>query len=199
MATYTLTHSSMLAEDYLHTDSILASATASKPLATFLNSQGQSEALVVYEDGELCHLQREPLSSSGWNFCGIGAQIDSIAGANSVSLWIVGVDHNIWTSNAGHWNFVGALDGGAPQIFVGRDGGTYAVINQHGISSSEVRFDQRIFSRSGNSSISRRSCGKTGVLLDHFRWAVVQQRLRPMAQSGYLSPRRTSCSVEHGK
>jgi hypothetical protein len=67
MATYTLTHSSMLAEDYLHTDSILASATASKPLATFLNSQGQSEALVVYEDGELCHLQREPLSSSGWN------------------------------------------------------------------------------------------------------------------------------------
>jgi hypothetical protein len=80
---YSLSYSSMLTEDYLHTDSILASAKATSPLATFLNGQGQSEALVVFDDGELCHLQREPLSSSGWNFNGIGYKIGSIDGGQS--------------------------------------------------------------------------------------------------------------------
>jgi hypothetical protein len=51
--TYSLIGSSMLTEDYIHTDSILASSAAPAPLATFLNRQGQSEVLVVYEDGGL--------------------------------------------------------------------------------------------------------------------------------------------------
>jgi hypothetical protein len=126
---YTLTFNSTLTEDFIHTDSILASSTT---LATFLNSRGQSEALVIYEDGELCHLQREPLSSSGWNFCGIGAVIESITAANSGSVWITDHAQGIWMSNAGHWNFISTLPGGGPSLSVGTDGTVYGVVNQSG-------------------------------------------------------------------
>src|ERR1700742_2376111 len=100
--------------------------------AHFTESTGQSEAQVIYEDGKLCHLQREPLSSSGWNFCGINAMIDSMAAVNSGSVWITDPAHNIWISNAGNGNLIGALPGGAPSIFVGIDGAAYAVVNQGG-------------------------------------------------------------------
>ena len=128
---YTLTANSTLTEDFIHSDSILASATASTALATFLNSKGQSEALVTYEDGELCHLQREPLSSSGWNFCGIGAVIESIAAANSGSVWITDKAQGIWMSNAGHWNFVSTFPGGEPSLSVGTNGTVYGLVNQN--------------------------------------------------------------------
>lgn len=127
---YTLTVNSTLTEDFIHSDSILASATASTALATFLNSQGQSEALVTYEDGELCHLQREPLSSSGWNFCGIGAVIESITAANSGSVWITDKAQGIWMSNAGHWNFISTFPGGEPSLSVGTTGTVYGLVNQ---------------------------------------------------------------------
>jgi hypothetical protein len=116
---YSLSYSSMLTEDCIHTDSILASAKATAPLATFLNGQGQSEALVVFDDGELCHLQREPLSSSGWNFNGIGYKIGSMTAANRGSVWMMDEDHAIWMTNAGHWNELGGQPVGDVSISAG--------------------------------------------------------------------------------
>ncbi|MGO9935342.1 MAG: hypothetical protein ACLPV8_26490, partial [Steroidobacteraceae bacterium] len=133
MSAYTLTYSSKLTEDFVHAESILASPTAPSPLATFVNPSGQSEALVIHDDGELCHLQREPLSSSGWNIFGIGAQVQSIAAANSGTVWIMDAGLNFWQSNAGHWNFIGGVIGGDLDISVGRDGTVYAVTSQNGI------------------------------------------------------------------
>lgn len=131
MSTYTLTYSSKLTEDFIHSNSILASPTAASPLATFVNASGQSEALVIQDDGELCHLQREPLSSSGWNIFGIGAQIGQFAAANSGCVWIVDTGLSIWQSNAGHWNLVGDVAGPLSDISVGRDGTIYAVASQN--------------------------------------------------------------------
>ena len=128
--TYTLTCSSMLTEDYIHTDSILASSSAPAPLATFLNGQGQSEALVVFEDGELCHLQREPLSSSGWNFCGIDAEVDRITAADRGSVWMITHEQEVWMTNTGHWNSIGEAPGGELTISAGNDGTIYAVANR---------------------------------------------------------------------
>jgi hypothetical protein len=51
--TCSLTSSSMLTEDYTHTGSIFAASAVPGPLGTFLNRQGQSEVLVVDEDGGL--------------------------------------------------------------------------------------------------------------------------------------------------
>jgi hypothetical protein len=122
---YTLTYSTKLSEDYLHSASIFASSGAAQPLATFLNSSGQSEALLINQEGsatELCHLMREPLSNTGWNFVGINAQVASIAAANSNSLAILGNDENIWVSNAGHWNPISGITGGQPAISALTDG-----------------------------------------------------------------------------
>jgi hypothetical protein len=130
---YTLTYSTKLSEDYLHSASIFASAGASQPLATFLNSSSQSEALVIYQEGsatELCHLMREPLSNTGWNFVGIGADIASIAAANSNSLAILSNDENIWVSNAGHWNPISGVIGGQPSISAIADGTIFATTYQ---------------------------------------------------------------------
>jgi hypothetical protein len=44
MSTYTLTYNSKLTEDFIHSDSILASPTATTPLATFVSA---SETRVV--------------------------------------------------------------------------------------------------------------------------------------------------------
>ena len=130
---YTLTYSTKLSEDYIHSASIFASAGASQPLATFLNSSGQSEALVIYPENsaaELCHLMREPLSNTGWNFVGIGAEVQSIAAANSNSLAILGVDESIWVSNAGHWNPISGITGGQPSISALTDGTIFATTDQ---------------------------------------------------------------------
>ena len=130
MSTYTLNCNCKLTEDYIHTQDILASSTASQPLATFLNSQNQSEALVVHDDGELCHLLREPLSSSGWNIVGIGAQVATIGAADSGTVWIIDNDQNIWMSNTGHWNLIQNLPGGNQQISVLNDGTIYGTAQQ---------------------------------------------------------------------
>jgi hypothetical protein len=74
----------------------------------------------------------EPLSGTGWNIVGIGAQIASIAAANSNSLAIFGNDQNIWVSNAGHWNPVSGLSGGHQSISALNDGTIYATIDQGG-------------------------------------------------------------------
>jgi hypothetical protein len=132
MPSYTLTYNTQLTEDFIHAESILASSTAANPIATFLNSSNQSEALVIHDDGELCHLQREPLSSSGWNIIGIGAQVATISAANSGNVWITDYDQNIWMSNAGHWNLIQNLPGGNQQISVLTDGTIYGTAQQNG-------------------------------------------------------------------
>jgi hypothetical protein len=171
--TYTLTYNSNLTEDYIHTDAILASPTAPSPLATFLNSQGQSEALVIYNDGELCHLQREPLSSSGWNFCGIGAVVQSIAAVNSGSVWITDNDQTIWQSNAGHWNFISALPGGAQAISVGTDGTVYGFVNEGPGSNFHLfTFDPTTQSFQDQGTAPGVPYGKPGAL-----WAIAEGKL----------------------
>jgi hypothetical protein len=130
--TYTLTAASKLSEDYIHSSAILASSTAVSPLASFLNSSGQSEALLIHNSGELCHLMREPLSSTGWNTVGIGAQVDTIIAANSNNLAILGHDESIWISNAGHWNPLGSLPGGNPALSACQDGTIYGTCDQGG-------------------------------------------------------------------
>jgi hypothetical protein len=132
MSTYTLTYTSKLTEDYIHSTSMLASGTATQPIASFLNSTGQSEALLVHDDGELCHLLREPLSSSGWNIVGIGAVVDTIAAADSGTVWITDDDQSIWMSNAGHWNPIQTLPGGAQTLSIMTDGTVYATVNENG-------------------------------------------------------------------
>jgi Concanavalin A-like lectin/glucanases superfamily len=130
---YTLTYSTKLSEDYIHSAAIFASAGASQPLATFLNSSGQSEVLLIYPENsatELCHLMREPLSNTGWNFVGVGAQVQSIAAANSNSLAILSIDENIWVSNAGHWNPISGITGGQPSISALTDGTIFATTDQ---------------------------------------------------------------------
>src|ERR1700733_6047296 len=112
--TYTVVASSKLSEDYIHSSSMLASASATSPLASFLNSSGQSEALLIHDDGELCHFLPESLSATGWNIVGIGSQIETIIAASSNSMATVGQDNSIWISNAGHWNSVPPLPGNNP-------------------------------------------------------------------------------------
>jgi len=120
--TYSIVASSKLSEDYIHSAAMLASASATSPLASFLNSTGQSEALLIHDDGELCHLLREPLSGTGWNIVGIGAQIDTIIAASSNSMATVGQDNSIWISNAGHWNLIPSLPGDNQSLSACQDG-----------------------------------------------------------------------------
>jgi hypothetical protein len=126
---YILTYSSMLTEDFIHTDAITASnkATVKAPLATFLNGKKQSEALLIYEDGELCHLQREPLSSSGWNFNGINCLIQWIRAGDRGSVVIFDRTESAWMTIAGHWSLLPGVPGGASKYSFGLDGTLYVI------------------------------------------------------------------------
>jgi hypothetical protein len=124
--------SSRLSEDYIHSASMLASASAPLPLASFLNSSAQSEALLIHDDGELCHLLREPLSGTGWNIVGIGAQINAIIAASSNSMATIGQDNSIWISNAGHWNLVPSLPGDNQSLSACQDGTFFGTSSQGG-------------------------------------------------------------------
>jgi hypothetical protein len=130
VSSYALTYNTQLTEDFIHAESILASSTAASPLATFVNPNGQSEALAIHDDGELYHLQREPLSNSGWNIFGVGAEITVIAATKSGSVWATDITARVWQSNTGNWNQTGSLNGGNPTISVGRDGTVYGLAEQ---------------------------------------------------------------------
>jgi hypothetical protein len=132
--TYSVVASSKLSEDYIHSATMQASSSSStiQPLASFLNSSGQSEALLIHDDGELCHLLREPLSGTGWNIVGIGAQIDTIIAASSNSMATVGQDNSIWISNAGHWNSVPPLPGNNQSLSACQDGTFFGTSSQGG-------------------------------------------------------------------
>ena len=119
---------------------MLASASATSPLASFLNSSGQSEALLIHDDGELCHLLREPLSGTGWNIVGIGAQIETIVGASSNSMATIGQDNSIWISNAGHWNSV-PLPGNKPAVSACQDGTFFGTSSREDGQSLLYQYD----------------------------------------------------------
>jgi hypothetical protein len=126
---YLMTYSSMLTEDYIHTDAIIASnkAAVKAPLATFLNGKKQSEALLIYENGELCHLQREPLSGSGWNFNGIDCSIQWIQAGDRGGVVIFDRDESAWMTIAGHWIVLPGTGGGHPKYSFGLDGTLYVL------------------------------------------------------------------------
>jgi hypothetical protein len=126
----TLNIDSRLLEDYLHTDDVMVDSTQKQPLAVFLNN-GQTEALVIDQTGNLCHVYREPLSDSGWNMSGLGAQVgaiggDAIAAASSaIGVWAVSkTDASIWQALLGRWSPAPSLpvNVGAMDIAVGTDG-----------------------------------------------------------------------------
>jgi hypothetical protein len=184
MSSYTLTYSTKLTEDFIHAESILASSSALAPLATFVNPSGQTEALVIHDDGELCHLQREPLSSSGWNIFGIGAQVHLIAAANSGSVWITDSAEGIWQSNAGHWNPIGNVNGGLYGISVGRDGAVYAVAEQ-GNDFHLFTYDSGtgIFQDTGVVNISEAPKGSAGSL-----WSLLNDTVMMSTTPGQWNP-----------
>jgi hypothetical protein len=164
--TYSLACNTRLTEDYIHSDSILASGSAATPLATFVNSLGESEALLIQDDGELCHLQRELLSSSGWNIYGIGAVVESIAAASSGNVWITDQEEDIWQSNAGHWNLIDSTHVGLSGISVGRDGAVYAVGEASDQTSHMFTFDPAtaMFQDNGTTPITGAPAGNAGSL-----------------------------------
>lgn len=104
----TMTFDSQLIEDFIHTDEVLVSVQSPKPIAIFLNAQGESEALVISENGAghhgLYHVVREPLSESGWNVYGISAAPTALAVMDGESAWCVGTDQQLWKNQAGTWS-----------------------------------------------------------------------------------------------
>ena len=164
--TYTVIASSKLSEDYIHSSSMLASASATSPLASFLNSSGQSEALLIHDNGELCHLLREPLSGTGWNIVGIGAQIEKIVGASSNSMATVGRDESIWISNAGHWNSVPPLPGNDPALSACQEGTFFGTSSRHDGQSVLYQYDpiSAVFTEVGQIPYSTPPVGRVGNL-----------------------------------
>lgn len=141
-ASRTLTFDSQLIEDFLHTADVLIDTTAERPMATFLNRDGQTEALVICQLGQasdgLYHVCREPLSDSGWNIFGLGAQAYAIAAVDSNLAWAIGTDRQIWRVEAGRWNLAPQLPSRAllpaltfPNLYlplsVGIDGAVWAI------------------------------------------------------------------------
>jgi hypothetical protein len=184
MSTYSLTYNTKLTEDFIHAESILASSSALAPLATFVNPSGQTEALVIHDDGELCHLQREPLSSSGWNIFGIGAQVNLIAAANSGSVWITDNGEGIWQSNVGHWNPLGNVNGGLRGISAGRDGAVYALAEQgNGFHLFTYDSGSESFQDTGVVNISEAPKGSAGSL-----WSLANDTVMMSTTPGQWNP-----------
>jgi hypothetical protein len=126
----TLNIDSPLIEDYLHTDDILVDQSQPQPVAVFLNSEQETEALVINKEGELCHVYREPLSDSGWNIYGLGASLSTIAVVNSGTFWAIGAsDGSLWQNNIGRWMQAPGLPGGAiaASVSAGPDGNVSVV------------------------------------------------------------------------
>jgi len=88
--TYTLSYDSQLIDECLMTSGIAADPTQVSPLAVYQNETGASEALVIHQGGELCHVVREPLSSSGWNVYGVGARLVSAVLTDGSTAYALG-------------------------------------------------------------------------------------------------------------
>ena len=81
MSTYQPNFDTQLIEDYLHTTEILVALPEKGPqacIAPYINHNNESEALVISKDdngkNSIYQVVREPLSDSGWNYYGLGAQ-----------------------------------------------------------------------------------------------------------------------------
>lgn len=107
--TYTLSYDSQLIDECLMTMGIAADPSQVSPLAVYQNGNGASEALVIHQGGELCHVVREPLSSSGWNVYGVGARLASAALVDGSTAYAVGNNDQsqqqgfVRTLNKGVW------------------------------------------------------------------------------------------------
>lgn len=106
---YTLSYDSQLIDECLMTTGIAVDPLQVSPLAVYQNGNGASEALVICQGGELCHLVREPLSSSGWNVYGVGARLASVALIDCSTAYAVGNNDSaqqqgfVRTLNKGVW------------------------------------------------------------------------------------------------
>jgi hypothetical protein len=73
-----VSYDSQLMQDYLQSAGILVNQNPTS-ISAFQNSDGQTEVVVIGDDGQLYHVYREPLSDSGWSSYGLGAGFQTSA------------------------------------------------------------------------------------------------------------------------
>jgi hypothetical protein len=124
-----VSYDSQLMQDYLQSAGILVNQNQTS-ISAFQNSEGETEAVVIGDDGQLYHVYREPLSDSGWSSYGLGAGFQTIGAVDGITFCGVGNDGNLWENNAGRWGMIPAnLPSGrtAASISAGSDGTIWAV------------------------------------------------------------------------
>jgi hypothetical protein len=124
----TLSYDSQLIDECLMTAGIAVAPDQISPLAVFQNKNGESEVLVIHQDTELYHVAREPLSKSGWNMYGVGAQLASAVLMDGSTAYAIGNNDGqglLRTLNHGHWE-VTEVPFTVGSLFNGWDGTVWA-------------------------------------------------------------------------
>lgn len=130
---------SQLIQDQLQSEGILLDLGAAPAVGTLLDAAGNTEAVVVGQDGVVSHVCREPASDSGWNYFGLGAAFASVAAVDAATVLALGVTDGgtrVWRADGGRWSTTTpALAGGAPPsaLSVGRDRTVWAVDDAGGL------------------------------------------------------------------
>lgn len=131
-----VTTDGQLLQEYLQSAGIIVNLQSggAGQVASFLNREGQAEAVVVDGAGSAFHACREPLSDSGWNIFGIGAGFQSVAAIDGTTGWACGTDGNVWRCDRGRWTQTSTLGVGsvAAQVSTGVDG-TVWVLGPSGV------------------------------------------------------------------
>lgn len=97
---WTLNLSSQLMQDYLLTADILLQGESAAPIATYVNTAGGTDLLVVDSNGTLQHLFLDPTSSSGWNMqsAGLGFTVSAVVAGNdsdtSIHAFVISTSGN---------------------------------------------------------------------------------------------------------
>ena len=123
------TADAQLLQDTLQSAGILPNTDISSAVAAFQNAEGQAEAIVIDQSGNVFHACREPLSDSGWNIYGIGAGFTDIGPVDKSTMWALGADSSIWRSDNLRCSQTQTLPSGKPATAIssGRDGTIWAV------------------------------------------------------------------------
>jgi hypothetical protein len=128
-----VSYDSQLMQDYLQSAGILVNQNPTS-ISAFQNNEGQTEAVVIGDGGQLYHVYREPLSDSGWSSYGLGSGFQTIGAVDGTTFWGVGNDGNLWENNAGRWGMIPAnLPSGrtAESVSAGSDGTIWIVDQYH--------------------------------------------------------------------
>jgi hypothetical protein len=109
----------------------LVSPGAAPAIAALQNLDGETEAVVIDIDGNLCHVCQEALSDSGWNMFRLGAGFRAIGAVDAASVWALGLtDTAFWQGSHGRWTRVAPAlaSGQVPmEVSAGADGTVWAI------------------------------------------------------------------------